>query len=1164
MSSESFVDIILNMKKEQKILIVDDSEFQRNLLALQLNQEGFTTATAENGLDALNYLKKCKDLPCLILSDLLMPEVDGFQLCSKVKELYPDIPVIILTVSNNEKNLKKAFLLGASDYLGKPFTLTEVITRVSNVINLKKAEREIFKSKRELEEIFNTAADWMRVIDFDYNVLNVNDSLAKKLNKSKEEIIGKKCYETFPGLNCDTDECTIQRMKRIPKKFDIDVIKQINNINCSCILSVTPFTDGNGRVVGVVENFKDITDRKNAEQILKESEAKYRGLIDFTDTGYLIMDETGKVIDANSEYVRLTGHQNLSEIKGRTVLEWTAEYDLIRNRQEVKKCFEIGNVSALEIDYCDKNGSIINIEIFAKVVTVNGKQQALALCRDITARNKRIKDLKIFKELLDSSNDAIFVINPDDARFIDVNKQAYVSLGYPKEELLKLGVINISRKLPDRNSWKVFLSKFKEKIEQIIEDIHIRKDGTEFPVEVSVRYISYSNKEYFIALARDISDRKRVEEEINNLAKFPEENTNPVLRISNNGNLLYSNPAADKLILDRLSNDSIRLEWLKVIDEVSNTDNKTAMELKIENKIFLFDITPIKDSGYSNVYGVDITERKAAEKTILQVQERLDMTLKGANIGLWDWNIKTGEVFYDDVWCNMLGYRREDLKQHVSTWVSMLHPDDKDNAFKELKKHFADDKYKFSIEFRFKTKSNGWKWMLGKGKVLERDINGNPLRMLGIHLDITERLKIEERIRETNKELEKLAFYDSLTGVISRNAFLDLLDKSIKVHKRQEKKLALLFIDVDKFKNINDLYGHDIGDKVLKYIAKVIRSCIRESDFIGRLGGDEFVVCLKNIELTKGVVQVAQKINQKLVDKVQFGNLKLDIGVSIGVSIFPDDGDSAFILLKYSDLAMYKSKTIKSNGYYIFNHKIADELDFEYELEQAYDKNEYCLNFQKVYNRSGDICCEETLLRWENDKFGTVMPNDFIWILEKNRSFYDVEIWIIEKVCEQIKNTVNSPQVSVNLSHLILEHPNFYNSIVNIFNEYKIDPGKIAFEISERNKSVNVDVVKNVIEKLKQFGVGHIVLDDFGAGHSSFLNLVKLPIDIVKVDHSFIMKLNEPKYYRNVYALVTHLKALDLKVAAKGVETKEQFEILKEMGFDYFQGFYFSRPEKTL
>jgi len=291
------------------------------------------------------------------------------------------------------------------------------------------------------------------------------------------------------------------------------------------------------------------------------------------------------------------------------------------------------------------------------------------------------------------------------------------------------------------------------------------------------------------------------------------------------------------------------------------------------------------------------------------------------------------------------------------------------------------------------------------------------------------------------------------------------------------------------------------------------------------------------------------------------------LGISIGIAIYPNDGENSNDLIKNSDLAMYKAKTHKKNSYHLYNIKLQKELLIEQASREALEKNEFIINFQHIVDKNENTFCVEALLRWESPEFGTIMPNDFIPILEKHRSIIEVGDWVFKEICKKIvefKKNNQQINISVNMSQFQIEDELFVDRIENIIKETKVNPQNILIEITEKFQSKNTEKIKSTLAELKKIGIGFIALDDFGTGYSSFSNLILYPIDVVKIDKFFIDRLGTEKYSNITSALISLIQKYNLQIIAEGVETKEQFEQLRDMGCDYFQGYYFSKPQKNI
>ena len=1078
------------MKKKIKILLVDDSLTQRMELLSILEEENCSVEIACDGEKALTLLKNDTTLPDLILSDIFMPNMGGFELCEKVCKNYPSVPFIILTSYNDKTNLQKAFNSGAVDYIGKPFSKTEIRMRISNTLKinrsklslskevvkydiaksessqihdalrkvitnaqdailiisentfvdcnestdkmlkakykkqlinthpskispekqpdgrdsfekanemmdiayqngfhrfewthkkftgecfpvevsltaieynkklvlhalwkdltiiknneklLKKINLDLKQKNLELDQVFNSSPDWMRIIDFDYNVLKINNSMAAMLKKDKAELIGKKCYESFSGSQCNTDKCPVRKMRDEEINFETDTEKLCSDGVHHCILSVTPFNGSNEKVIGIIESFKDITEREKEKKELKKSERRVRE-ISFAGNDWLWE------VDREAAYT-----------------------------------------------YCSDN--IVNV-LGYKLSDIIGKHIFDFMPLDIVKENR---------EKWEKLRDAEVPFND-------------------------------------------------------IESVRIAKDGSllYFLSSGTPVFDEYGKATSYRGVGKNITQRKKME------LKLEESQSQMQALLDNSPDMITH------------ISEKNRITWANktVLDIFPDAIGKTC--------VFASTDKPCDNCPVGNALKTGILEKGLVTTHAL--------------------NLDSKEQY----------------------WETIAVP-------------------------------------------IKNDGNSKTRGVLKISRNATERIISENKIRQANKELSDLVFSDTLTGLINRKPFIDLLDKNISRHQRENKKLALLFLDIDNFKNVNDIYGHEIGDEVLIKFSETLKKCVRGNDIIGRFGGDEFILCIENINSVNDALHVSKEINIAFSKKIEVDSKQIFMGTSIGVAVFPDDGINAEELIKNSDMAMYKAKKIRKNCSYVYNAPLKRELLFAQALDEALVNDEYKVYYQAIVDRNQSPCFVEALLRWENPEFGIVSPMNFIPALEKNRSIVDVGEWVFNEVCNEI-NAYNHKQhrkisVSINVSQVQFKDEHFIDKIETILKKSNIDPENILVEVTEEIQINKPEVVFETLIKLKELGIGFIALDDFGTGYSSFSNLLRYPVDIVKLDKYFIKKIEEKKSSEVISALVVLIKKYGFKIVAEGIETKKQFDHLKDIGCDYFQGFYFSKPNKEL
>ena len=428
--------------------------------------------------------------------------------------------------------------------------------------------------------------------------------------------------------------------------------------------------------------------------------------------------------------------------------------------------------------------------------------------------------------------------------------------------------------------------------------------------------------------------------------------------------------------------------------------------------------------------------------------------------------------------------------------------------------------------------------------------------------DITERLQAEEHLRH-------LAHHDSLTGLPNRNAFLDRLDHSIALNLRRKSTIAVLFMDIDRFKYINDTLGHDVGDKLLQEIADRLKLCVRAGDTVARLGGDEFTFLLEDLSSPEDIPFIAQKIIDTVSKPTNIDDRELFITASIGVSRFPDDGESGLDLLKNADAAMYRAKDEGRNNFQFYatdmGKKAHERLSLETYLRQALKYDEFFLVYQPQFDiRTGKVLSLEALIRWNHPEQGLVMPAQFVPVLEETGLIVTVGEWILKTACQQIAAWesvgANCVPVFVNLSARQFKEKNLVVTVQQILDEAGLGAEKLGIEITESILMQYSDVSSDILSALNEMGIG-MALDDFGTGYSSLSYLRRFPIDTLKIDRSFIHNINQDLGNSEIVKAIIALgQSLNLNVVAEGVEKQEELALLRGWGCEIAQGYLFSRP----
>ncbi len=433
------------------------------------------------------------------------------------------------------------------------------------------------------------------------------------------------------------------------------------------------------------------------------------------------------------------------------------------------------------------------------------------------------------------------------------------------------------------------------------------------------------------------------------------------------------------------------------------------------------------------------------------------------------------------------------------------------------------------------------------------------------HLLLERALRYAIERKQTEQHLTRLAHYDSLTDVPNRILFRDRLEHAVNLAERDHTNFTLMFIDLNGFKQVNDNFGHDAGDAIIRICAERLNACLRRSDSVARMGGDEFTLLLQNIANTTDVAHIAQKVIDSIQQPADINGHEVVVGCSIGIAIYPEAGRDADTLLKHADMAMYKAKQLSGSNYRFFtemmNQDVRRQLRQEADLRAALRHQQFVLHYSpRIDMSSGKVVALEAQLRWDKPGVGLLNPSEFIATAEETGVITAIGYWVLRQACHDIKLLQDfwdeRLMMSIHLSMRQFKDENLVHEVARIFADNDIQPGDIEFEITETVFADNIDLVSLCMRPLSFFGIDFL-LDNFGAGNSSLLHLQRLPISTVKIDLGFLQELNRSHTdKRLVSAMITLAHNLGKLVVAEGVETKEQKDWLKDMGCDLMQGQY--------
>ncbi|OOM81347.1 EAL domain-containing protein [Clostridium sp. BL-8] len=548
------------------------------------------------------------------------------------------------------------------------------------------------------------------------------------------------------------------------------------------------------------------------------------------------------------------------------------------------------------------------------------------------------------------------------------------------------------------------------------------------------------------------------------------------------------------------------------------------------------------------------------EDALRNSEERYKLALECANDSIWEVNLDTGEFFCSDKLTDIIGDEWKVYKYSKDFTYNLVHPKDLDRLENEINKHINNETKSIEIEYRLKRNDGYYVWALCKGKAI-RNSENKVLKLAGSISDISKKKLSEEK-------LEFMAYYDTLTRLPNKALLIKKLNKQFKISKKEQTSGAVFFIDLDDFKNINDLMGHKYGDEVLVYLSRYLQKIMREKDIVCKFSGDEFMIISPLIEESE-VEDYANKMLALFNQSFNIDNTQTLVTASIGIALYPKDGMDTDTIIKNSSLAMYKAKEMGKNRYALYNHEIYLRLErinkINNILRSAIINNEFSVNYQPQYDTvKNEVFGFEALIRLNSRELGFISPVEFIPIAEKYGYITEITLWVLREACKQsvklFENGYNFKSMSINISSVDLQQAGFLEKVVEIIEETGVETKFIELEITETVLMKSIDSSIDILKKFMDMGI-RIALDDFGTGYSSLAYLRKIPISTLKIDKSFIDDIHSSNVEKSIINSVIRMAhAMDLKVVAEGVENREQFLILKDKSCDYIQGYYFSKP----
>jgi len=577
--------------------------------------------------------------------------------------------------------------------------------------------------------------------------------------------------------------------------------------------------------------------------------------------------------------------------------------------------------------------------------------------------------------------------------------------------------------------------------------------------------------------------------------------------------------------------------------------------------------SPIHDArGY--VVGVqgmfwDVTELHHAQRALESSEQRYALAVEGAHDGLWDWDLRAGEVYFAPRWKSMLGHEDHEIGKSPEEWMNRVHPEDLEKLKTDLATHVLGKSEHFENEHRMRHRDGSYRWMLSRG-IGVRERGSKAVRLAGSQTDITDRKRFEE-------QLAQQAFYDTLTGLPNRALFLDRLALAVtRARRRKSSLFSILFLDVDRFKDVNDSLGHLKGDLLLSAIARRLETCVRPGDTVARLGGDEFTILLDDMRDTADAVQVADRILDQMGKPFQLEGHEVFATVSIGIAPGqhyekPDD------LLRDADTAMYRAKERGKNCYEVFDaamhSRAVARLQLETDLRKAIERKEFRVYYQPIVSLLDDsLVGFEALVRWQHPQKGLVTPGDFLPLAEETGLILPIDFMVLREAARQTREwqmrypAAKDLRVNVNLSTKQFSQPGLVDRVKDVLAATGLEAKHLTLEITESAIMEESKALAEILEQIRSMDV-RLYLDDFGTGYSSLGYLHRFPIHSLKIHSSFVGQLGKKDELSQLVRTITTLaENMNMGVVAEGVETKEQLAKLRDLRCDRVQGYLFARP----
>ena len=927
-------------------------------------------------------------------------------------------------------------------------------------------------------------------------------------------------------------------------------------------------------------------ERRRARQALRDSESRFRALAESASDAILTADGENRIVFANPAAERILGYA-IPALIGRRLEQIIPGLNRLADPgSETVDRSVWTDPAPREHTAIHASGRPIPLELSIATLPRNGRGPfATIVARDVTERKRAEDALKASEArksaMIEAALDAIVTIDAQ-GRMLEFNSAAERMFGYARAGALGRPMADLiippSLRERHREGMARYLATGQGRIfDKTLEMTAMRADGSEFPIELTVMRLPSDGPPIFTGFIHDVSDRERAESALKESEqKLRTLVTNaPIVLFAIDRDGIFTHSEGKGLDgLGLKAGESVgRSVWdlygdhpeiLEHVRRALSGESHTAT-VRLGGIAFETRYAPYRDSN-GQVIGIigvatDVTEQHRADQSLRASEARYRTLFENNLAGVFRSTLDGGILDCNESFARIFGYSSPEEVLDQRAQRLYLRPEDRNNFLSRLCERNSLSNYESCVRKRDGTPM----WVLENATLVEGP-DGDRSVIEGTIIDITERKRAEEQVKH-------LAFHDALTGLPNRLLFNDRLSIALAQARRSGEKLVILFLDVDRFKVINDSLGHAAGDELLRRVAERLQANVRAGDTVTRLGGDEFIILLTRISSEENAARVAGKFLQSIRNPFSVQERNIFITTSIGVSMYPNDGLDPETLILNADVALYRAKEEGRDTFQLYapamNARALQRLSLENRLRQTLPNEELILHYQPIVDvRSGRVCGAEALLRWRHPELGLLPPSEFITLAEISGLIVPIGHWVLKTACEQVREwqAMGYPhlRVSVNLSARQFQQAKLVAQVTGSLAASGIEASSLDLEITESSAMQNAELTINTLLELKRLGVA-ISLDDFGTGYSSLNYLKRFPIDRVKLDQSFVRDMTRnPEDAAIVRAVISMAHTLKLVVVAEGVETEDQLAFLRHHRCDEIQGFLFSPPVEAI